>query len=409
MNKTRIGVIGMGYRGKIHFQNILQRKNVVVVAISDPSMNREEIISWCEDAGHPIPAFYTEREGYEEMLQNELLDGIILSVPWDHFTAILCRTLSFNLMIGVEASSISKLSEIDQIMNSYFANSSKVMILENACYHRDVMSIFNMVQKGLFGELLHMRGGYEHDLRGVKFDKNYQYGTGAEGEASWRTIHSLKRNGDLYPSHGIGPLSYLLDINRGNRFISISSFATKSKGLSHHLKKHLGTDHPNANISWKLGDVITSNITTARGETIILTHATNTCRPYSLDFRVQGTEGIWIQENGNHLHIDSLCEHGEWSPSPLSILREYDAPCWKENESLAATSVRHEMDYFVLDDFIKSTQDEKEPKFDIYDMATWLSISALSEISIEKGGVPIPFPDFTLGKWKSRESFYSQE
>lgn len=157
-----------------------------------------------------------------------------------------------------------------------------VMMLENVCYRRDVMAVMNMVKQGVFGELLHMQAGYQHDLRGVKFndgktayDSGVEFGKKAFSEAKWRTNHSVHHNGDLYPTHGVGPIALMSNINRGNRFISLSSFDTKARGLHNYIVKKGGKDHPNAKTNFKLGDIVTTHIKIANGETILLQHDTN--------------------------------------------------------------------------------------------------------------------------------------
>ena len=181
-------------------------------------------------------------------------------------------------------------------------NAANVMMMENVCYRRDVMAILQMVRQGLFGELIHMQAGYQHDLRGVKFndgktpyDSGVEFGEKAFSEARWRTNHSVHRNGDLYPTHGIGPVAEMLNINYGNRFVSLSSFPAKSSGLHEYIVKKGGPQHPNAKVEFKLGDVVTTQIRCANGETILLQHDTSLPRPYSLGFRVQGTRASgWI-------------------------------------------------------------------------------------------------------------------
>jgi hypothetical protein len=150
-----------------------------------------------------------------------------------------------------------------------------VMVLENVCYRRDIMAVYNMVRKGLFGEILHLQGGYQHDLRGVKFNDGITpYNSGAEfgakgfSEAQWRTNHSVNRNGDLYPTHGLGPVAMMIDINRGNRLTRLSSVATKAKGLHKYIVNHPkgGENHLNAKVNFKLGDIVTTQIQTHNGE-----------------------------------------------------------------------------------------------------------------------------------------------
>ena len=162
---------------------------------------------------------------------------------------------------------------------------------------------------GLFGELIHCQGGYQHDLRHVKFNDGKQpYGGGVEfgekgySEAKWRTQHSIDRNGDLYPTHGLGPVSTMLGINRGNKMVHLTSTATQSRGLSKYIIDKSGPNHPNADIEFKCGDIVTTVIKCENGQTIMLSHDTNNPRPYSLNFRVQGTQGLW-QKDARSIYI----------------------------------------------------------------------------------------------------------
>jgi predicted dehydrogenase len=178
-----------------------------------------------------------------------------------------------------------------------------VMCLENVCYRRDVMAILNMIRQDVFGEIIHLQGGYQHDLREVKFTNGVEFGEKGYSEAKWRTEHSVHRNGDLYPTHGVGPLATYININRGNRFTSLNSFSSKARGLHNQIIKKGGIKHPNAKVEFKLGDVVTTQINCANGETILLQHDTDLPRPYSLGFRVQGTNGIWMDVN-NGIYIE---------------------------------------------------------------------------------------------------------
>lgn len=204
---------------------------------------------------------------------------------------------------GVEVSASQTIEECWDLVNTHEETGSHLMFMENVCFRRDVMAVLNMVKQDVFGELLHFRCGYQHDLRGVKFnDGKSANGNGAEfgdkgiSESKWRTKHSIYRNGDTYPTHGVGPIANMCDINRGNRFLSMTSSATKSVGLHNYIVENGGEDHPNAKIKFKQGDVITSTIETAKGETIIVTHDTNLPRPYSLGFRFREPmdSGRWM-------------------------------------------------------------------------------------------------------------------
>jgi hypothetical protein len=234
------------------------------------------------------------------------------------------------------------------------------------------MAVLQMVRQGVFGELIHMQGGYQHDLRGVKLnDGKAAYSGGVEfgekgfSEARWRTNHSVHRNGDLYPTHGIGPIAEMLNINYGNRFVSLNSFASKSRGLHDYIVKKGGPDHPNTKVEFKLGDVVTTQIRCANGETILLQHDTSLPCPYSLGFRVQGTHGIWMDVNDS-IYIEGLsAKSDEW---------ETAKPGWTNTIILlgemgqGSGECRHGgMDYFVLQDFILSAKNNTHTPMDVFD------------------------------------------
>jgi hypothetical protein len=287
------------------------------------------------------------------------------------------------------------------------------MMLENVCYRRDVMAVLNMVRQGLFGEMIHLQGGYQHDLREVKFnDGVHPYGHGVEfgekgfSEARWRTNHSVNRNGDLYPTHGIGPIAHYANINRGNRFVSLASFASKSRGLHNHIVKHGGADHPNAKVKFKLGDVVTTSINCANGETVLLQHDTSLPRPYSLGFRVQGTEGLWM-DVANSIYIQDRSEKAHQWDKADEWLSKYDHPLWQRWSKSTEGAGHGGMDFFVLHSFVESVKRKVATPMDVYDAAAWSAITPLSEQSIASGNQTVKFPDFTRGQWKTRKPVFA--
>jgi predicted dehydrogenase len=297
------------------------------------------------------------------------------------------------------------------LVNVYEETGVPCMFMENVNYRRDIMAILNMVQQGLFGELIHLEGGYQHDLRHVKFnDGQSPYGDGVffneqgYSEARWRTDHSVHRNGDLYPTHGIGPVAQMININRGNRFVQLTSTASKARGLHNYIVNHPkgGVDHPNAQVDFKLGDVVTTILQTINKETVLLSHDTNLPRPYSLGFRVQGEKGIWMDVNKS-LYLEGISkEEHRWEPAE-PYLKQYDHPLWQKYEQQAAGAGHGGMDFFVVHDFVESVKNKTEPPIDVYDAATFMAITPLSEESIATGSAPVGFPDFTKGGWMNRK------
>lgn len=405
--KARIGFIGVGLRGTNHLHNALLRKDIVIPAICDIDSQRVDIAQgMLAKAGLKKAEVYSKNEqSYSEMLKRDDLDGVIIATPWEWHTPMAVAAMKAGKYAGVEVSAANTVEECWDLVNTSEETGVPCMILENVCYRRDVMAVLNMVRQNMFGELNHLQCGYQHDLRFVKFEPGAEFGEKGVHEAHWRTEHSVKRNGDLYPTHGIGPIANCLNINRGNRFVSLTSVATKSRGLHNYIVDKGGENHPNAKVRFKLGDVVSTLITTSNEETILVTHDTNSPRPYSLGFRVQGTKGIWM-DDGHQVYIEGKSKHDQWE-SATEYFRQYDHPLWKKYGNLAEGSGHGGMDFFVLNAFIESIKRKTPTPLDVYDAAAWSVISPLSEMSIAAGGAPQQFPEFTRGKWMTRKPIFA--
>jgi predicted dehydrogenase len=406
--KVRIGFIGVGHRGRTHLHNILRRDDVVVPAICDVDPEAVSIsLKMIKDAGFDKPEVYSDSENaYLKLLKRDDIDGVIISTPWLWHTPMSVDAMKAGKYVGVEVSAATTLAECWDLVETYESTGTPLMILENVCYRRDVLAVLNMVRENVFGELLHARCGYRHDLREVKFNPGVEFGKGAKGEARWRTLHSLKRNADLYPTHGVGPVANMLNINRGNTFLTITSHTTKARGLHKYIVDHAGEDHPNAKLKWKLGDIVTSTINTANGETIIVTHDTNSPKPYSLDFEVQGTQGLTEFDTYNkRIYIEGISKPHHWDKME-PWLKKYDHPLWKKYGDYAAGSGHGGMDFFVDHAFVETVKRKALPPLDVYDAALWSSITPLSEKSLAEGSAPQTFPDFTRGNWIKRKPVF---
>ena len=411
--KLNLAFIGVGLRGTNHLNNALLRNDVNVVAICDIDERRIPIaLEMISKAGQKKPQIFGKDEyDYKNLLELKEVDAVIISTPWLWHTRMAKDSMLAGKYTGVEVSASNTLEECWDLVNTHEETGSHLMILENVNFRRDVMAVLNMVKQNLFGELIHFRCGYQHDLRGVFFNDGITpYGEGVEfgdkgiSESKWRTQHNLMRNADVYPTHGVGPIAAMCDINRGNRFLSLTSHATKSRGLHKYIVDHGGEDHPNAKLNFKIGDVITSTIETTNGETIIVTHDCSSPRPYSLGFRVQGTEGLW-EVDGNRIYIEGKAKNPhEWDEA-TEWLNKYDHPVWQKYGELATGAGHGGMDFFVLNAFVESAKLNIAPPLDAYDAAAWSAITPLSEMSIENNGEPQDFPDFTRGNWIKRKPF----
>ncbi len=416
-DKLRIGLIGAGARSREHVSNILALGGELVAAcdILDSAIKATQDL--VAKKGGKTPKFYTGHDrAFEEMLEKETFDAVIIASPWEWHVPMSVAAMKAGVpYVGVEVSAANTLEECWDLVNVSEQTGSHLMIMENVCYRRDVMAVLNMVREGLFGELLHCRCGYEHDLRSVKFNngKNYGYKEGdplymgekAAYEAHWRTQHSITRNGDLYPTHGAGPVANCLDINRGNRFLSLSAMGTQSRGLHKFIIDNGGKDHPYANVQFNCADIVTSMIKCANGQTIIVTHDTNSPRPYSLGFRVQGTDGLWYND-GNTVYVEGKSKPHEWDKSEEWI-KKYDHKLWSDLEAKAREAGHGGMDFIMMHDLFQAIKTNTPPPLDAYDAAAWSAISPLSEMSIANGGGLIDFPDFTRGQWIKRKPYFA--
>lgn len=411
-NKLNVGLIGAGLRGTNHLENLLLRKDINVTAVCDTDPLR---IALAKDliakAGGKAPKTFGSNDyDYRNLLALAEVDAVIIATPWLWHTRMAVDAMKAGKYTGLEVSAANTLEECWDLVNTHESTGTHLMILENVNYRRDILAVLNMVKQNVFGELVHFRCGYQHDLRFVKFnDGKDPYGRGAEfgdkgiSEARWRTEHSVKRNADVYPTHGLGPVAVMADVNRGNRLISLTSTASKAIGLHNYIVEVGGEDHPNAKIKFKQGDVITTMIETANGETILVTHDCNLPRPYSLGFRVQGANGLW-ENDGDRIYIEGKSQPHEWD-ADKEWLEKYDHPLWKKYGEYAENAGHGGMDFFVLNAFVGSAKANIAPPLDAYDAAAWSAVTPLSEASLENNGAPQDFPDFTRGLWIKRKPY----
>ncbi|WP_447640078.1 MULTISPECIES: Gfo/Idh/MocA family protein [Chitinophagaceae] len=406
--QVRVGMIGVGLRGQSHLSLLLNRADTNVVAICDVDANmldRSKAI--INKSGKKMPQIFTGDDyAYRKLLALKDLDAIVIATPWEWHGPMILDSIDAGIKyIGTEVILGITLEDHWNVVRAAEKAGAHVSMLENVCYRRDVMAALNMVRQGLFGEILHLQGGYQHDLRNVKFTGT-NFGPTAFSEAKWRTNHSVHRNGDLYPTHGVGPVAMMIDINRGNRFLSLSSFATKTRGLHHYLVKKGGESTPNAKVRFALGDIVTTHLKCANGETILLQHDTNNPRPYSLGFRVQGTEGLWMDVN-HSIYIEGKSKNDDQWDDQKEWFEKYDHPLWKKYANDAKGAGHGGMDFFVINGFIEAAKRGIATPLDVYDAAAWSAITPLSERSIELGNQTVEFPDFTSGKWMSRSNTFA--
>lgn len=416
-SKMRLAFIGTGERGRAQLNVALYRNDVTITALADPHDDAlQKAAEMVEKRSGKRPALFGDGNyDYQNLLKREDVDAVYIATPWLWHVPMGVEAMEAGKAVAMEVSGATDINECWELVQTQEATGTPFMFMENVNYRRDVMAVMNMVRAGLFGEMIHLEGGYQHDLRGVKFnDGKSPYGQGVQfgqeegySESKWRTDHSVHRNGDLYPTHGLGPVAATLNINRGNRFAYLTSMSSKARGLHNYIVNHPegGENHPNADVRFKLGDVVTTMIKTVNGETITLFHDTNLPRPYSLGFRYQGTKGLWMDLN-NSLYVEGEGQAHQWQ-SDAEYMQKYDHPLWKRYGQEASTAGHGGMDFFVLHAFVEAWKREAPMPIDVYDAAALMAVTCLSEESIRQGSEPMAFPDFTKGKWMQREPIFA--
>jgi hypothetical protein len=406
---VRLGIIGVGGMGTNLLRSCLTMSDVQIPAICDISKKAlTSALNLVEESGRKRPEGYSNGEyNYRNLINRDDIDAVIIATPWLWHTPMCVEAMKAGKHVAPEVWGASTIDECWELVRTAEETGMQCMMLENHCFDRIEMSALKMVREGLFGEMLHYECSYCHDLRDVKFSPGSEFGEKGQGEARWRTVHSQRRNGDLYPTHGLGPIANCMDDNRGNRMVSLTSTATKSKSLHEYIVQQGGKNHPNAEIDWMLGDVITTVIKTQRGETITLTHDTNTPRPYSNNMMAQGTKGLWVYHRGlcNSVYVDGRSPEHQWEDWNKYI-PEFEHPLWKKFMEDGVRGDHGGAGYLKVRSFVECIKRGIPTVIDVYDTATWIAVTPLTEKSIALGSTPVDFPNFTNGKWLENKPIF---
>ena len=391
MKTIRMSIIGIGGRGKWWLGELLKMEDVEITAVCDKHEDRMEAArAMCaERYGHEV---YGSTDYRDVLARDDGSEAVLVTTYWNDHVPIAIAAMKSGRYAAFEVGPAQSIRQCWDLVRTYEETGVPCMLMENCCYNREEMTVLNMIKKGLFGEILHCQGGYQHDLRSIS------NGMERDHERTWQYLH---RNAELYPTHELGPIMTYLDINRGNRLMSLNSMATKSRGLQKYVRDHFGPDHPLAKADIRLGDIVTTTIRCANGETIVLTHDTSSPRPYSRGGRVQGTNGLWM-EDLHALHIEGRSPGESWEPME-KYWDEFEHPLWKKSRAGAFTGGHGGMDWLVMRAFLNAVRRKIQTPIDVYDSATLMAVAELSEESIAMGSAPVAIPDFTDGKWVKRD------
>lgn len=390
--KTQItvGYIGVGRRGSgVLRECFSQMKDVRIKYICDLFPDRVTLgLETVQDKGGYTPI---GTQDYHDILNDPEVDAVIIMTGWSGRPALAIESMRAGKYTAIEVGCADTLEECYDLVRTYEETGVPVMMLENCCYGRREMMLYNIVSQGLFGEIVHCTGGYMHYLN--------NFGLFKDIGVHYRLPHYIARNRENYPTHELGPISKLLKINRGNRLLTLSSFASKSRGLRQYAADTLGEDHELAHTDFKQGDIVTTVLSCAGGETVVLTLDTTLPRAYySRNIGVRGTKGM-SYEDTRVVFLEGMEE--KVRDNEAEFFEKYDHPLHREYESMGTRGGHGGMDWLVCRAFVESVKAGTDTPIDAYDTATWLAIGPLSEQSIAQGGKPMEIPDFTHGLWQT--------
>jgi len=391
--EPRIAIIGTGGRGTSLLGNLLAADAQIIAICDIVKEKAEHAASMVVKAGQKAPELYTDGpHHYEALVARKDVDLVLVATPWNWHAPMAVASMKAGKDVAIEVPGVTTIDECWQIVHTSEETRKHCMILENCCYGYNETLVLRMVHGGEFGELLYGEGAYIHDLRSILFAD--------VGEGLWRRADHTKRDGNLYPSHGLGPVANYMGVQRGDRFGHIVSMSSPQRGLDQYRKDHLKPGDPKWAEKYITGDMNTSLIKTVKGLTITVKHAISTPHPYDRINLIAGTKGLF-QDYPPRIFFDGMNKNEEWGS--LDAWKQYDHPLWKKQGEIAKKVGGHGgMDFIMLYRLLQCVREGLPPDLDVYDAASWSAVAPLSVTSVSRGSAPVEFPDFTQGKWSKR-------
>ena len=410
MEKVKLGIIGLGQRGAAYgmkdgsiglLGNILANsENVTVTALCDLRSERVEAAAKIVvSKGYEKPFTSTD---YNDIL-NFGVDAVIVSTSWDAHVEIALASMKAGVPVALEVGGAHGLEECWELVDCYEETKTPFMFLENCCYNEDELLVTSFVRNGLLGNISYCQGYYAHDVR--------EEIAGGIDTGHYRLKEYMEHNCENYPTHELGPIAKILDINSGNRFVKLVSMSSKAQGMHEYIMSKPEYRDRLGDAVFKQGDVTTTMIQCENGETIFLKLDTTLPRLYERGVTVSGTKGYYNQTL-HHVITDEMVRKYESAPTPMrdlyfnqkDFVEKYQVDDWKSITPEQKKAGHGGMDFIMLKHFIKCIAEKKPMPIDVYDAVSWMAVTALSEKSIAEGSMPVDFPDFTRGKYKERKT-----
>ncbi|MEL5893399.1 Gfo/Idh/MocA family oxidoreductase [Bacteroides sp. GD17] len=415
MEVVRVGFVGLGMRGPGAVERFTYIPGTQVVALCDYEQERaERCQKFLENASLPKAAVYSGATGYEELCKRDDIDLVYIAADWLHHFPVAKCALENGKNVAIEVPSAMNLEECWALINLSETTRRHCMILENCCYDWFEMNTLNMAQQGVFGEVIRAQGAYIHNLDSFW---DYYWKNGENDKLGWRLDYNMKHRGDVYATHGLGPVAQALDIHRGDRMTTLVAMDTKSVVGKELVEQRTGQECKD----FRNGDHTTTMIRTANGKVIEIQHDVMTPQPYNRLYQLTGTKGFankypvegyaldaeQLSASGVQPKIDDLSSHGFLPQSEMeALVRKYQHPILKKYGEMAKEVGGHGgMDFIMDSRLVYCLQNGLPLDMDVYDLAEWCCLAELGELSMDNGCAAVEFPDFTRGEWNVVEGY----
>ena len=391
----RLGIVGVGGRGTNLLENLLAadvRIAAICDVVKDAAVHAGGMV---EKAGQKAPELYTDGDhAFEQLAARDDIDLLLTATPWNWHVPIAVAGMLHGKHVATEVPAAVSIEDCWKLVDTSEKTRRHCIMLENCAYGYNETLVLNMVRAGLFGDLLHGAGAYIHDLRSELFSN--------AGEGLWRRTFHSQRNGNLYPTHGLGPVANYMGINRGDRFDYLVSMSTPQRGLDEYRKQHVSQGDPKWKEKYVTGDMNISLIKTANGLTINLQHDTSNPHPYDRLNQIAGTKGVF-QDYPPRIYFDGQAGEEDWTTID-KFKDQYEHLLWKKEGEIARKLGGHGgMDFIQCSRLMECMREGLAPDMDVYDAASWSAPAPLSQESVARGSSPVAFPDFTRGRWRDRK------
>ncbi|MDE6066762.1 MAG: Gfo/Idh/MocA family oxidoreductase [Duncaniella sp.] len=417
IENVRVAFVGLGMRGVGAVERFAHIPGVQVVALCDYEPRRaERCQKYLKEAGLMPADIYSGATGYEEICKRPDVDLVYIATDWDHHFPVAKCALENGINAAIEVPSAMNLEQCWELINLSEKNRKHCMILENCCYDWFELDALNMAQHGVFGEVLRAQGAYIHNLDAF-WDYYWSNPESDPDKLGWRMKYNMENRGDLYPTHGLGPVAQVMNIHRGDRFTTLTAMDTKSVHGKEFVEKKTGRPCP----EYRNGDHTTTLMRTANGKVVEIQHNVMNPQPYNRLYQLTGTKGFankypvqgiavdaeQLKASGHAPKIDNLSSHGFMPKEEMDALREkYRHPIIKRYGEMAEKVGGHGgMDFFMDARMVYCLQNGLPLDMDVYDLAEWCCLAELGSLSMDNNCAAVAFPDFTRGHWNDVDGY----